>query len=84
MGAHALAPLSFRAASYSGVFTLLPLLTGEGMARHGDILREATRLSDAGLIEPMLDSRRFSLDDVGAAHTLVETRQAQGKVVITV
>ena len=29
-GLHSLAPLSFRAASYSGVFTLLPLLTGEG------------------------------------------------------
>ena len=34
---HALAPLSFRAASYSGVFTLLPMLTGEGRAHHGDI-----------------------------------------------
>ncbi len=34
-GTHALAPLSFRAASYSGVFTLLPMLTGEGRAHHG-------------------------------------------------
>src|SRR5262249_26975923 len=29
-GSHSLAPLSFRAATYSGVFTLLPLLSGEG------------------------------------------------------
>src|SRR5262249_55597675 len=29
-GTHALAPLSFKGATYSGVFTLLPLLTGEG------------------------------------------------------
>jgi NADPH2:quinone reductase len=29
-GTHALGPLSFRAATCSGVFTLLPLLTGEG------------------------------------------------------
>lgn len=29
-GTHALAPLSFRAATYSGVFTLLPLLTARG------------------------------------------------------
>jgi NADPH2:quinone reductase len=29
-GTHALAPLSFKAASYSGVFALLPLLTGDG------------------------------------------------------
>jgi NADPH:quinone reductase-like Zn-dependent oxidoreductase len=38
-GTHALAPLSFRAATYSGVFTLRPLLTGEGRAHHGEILR---------------------------------------------
>jgi NADPH:quinone reductase len=31
-GTHALGPLSFRAATYSGVFRLLPLLTGEGRA----------------------------------------------------
>ena len=35
-------------ASYSGVFTLLPLLTGEGRAHHGEILAEATRLAEAG------------------------------------
>ena len=41
-GTHALAPLSFRGGTYSGVFTLLPLLSGEGRAHHGEILREAT------------------------------------------
>ena len=51
-GTHALAPLSFRAATYSGVFTLLPMLTGEGRAHHGDILREATGLVEAGKIVP--------------------------------
>lgn len=34
-GTHALAPLSFRAATYSGVFTLLALLAGKGRARQG-------------------------------------------------
>jgi NADPH:quinone reductase-like Zn-dependent oxidoreductase len=29
-GTHSLAPLSFRGATYSGIFTLLPRLTGEG------------------------------------------------------
>jgi len=36
-GAHSLAPLSFRGATYSGVFTLLPLITGENRAHHGEI-----------------------------------------------
>ena len=39
--------LSFLGASYSGVFTLLPLLTGEGRHQYGNILREATGLVEA-------------------------------------
>ena len=35
-GTHNLAPLSFRAATYSGVFTLLPMLTGRGRQLHAD------------------------------------------------
>jgi NADPH2:quinone reductase len=81
-GTHSLAPLSFRGATYSGVFTLLPLLTGEGRAHHGQILREATRLAEAGAIRPLLDPRRFDLETVGDAYALIEQRQAQGKVVI--
>lgn len=83
-GTHALAPLSFRAASYSGVFTLLPLLTGEGRAHHGDIMREATRLAESGKILPRVDPRRFDLATVGEAYALQEQRQAQGKLVIDI
>ncbi|WP_445143559.1 zinc-dependent alcohol dehydrogenase family protein [Dyella sp. Tek66A03] len=83
-GTHALAPLSFRAATYSGVFTLLPLLTGEGRAHHGEILREATRLAEMGKLVPRIDPRRFDLTSVGDAHELLESGQAQGKVVVDV
>jgi NADPH2:quinone reductase len=83
-GTHALAPLSFRAATYSGVFTLLPLLTGEGKACHGEIMRECTRLAEAGLLATRVDARRFNLHSVGEAHALIENRQAQGKVVIDI
>lgn len=82
-GTHALGPLSFRAATYSGVFTLLPLLTGEGRPHHGDILREATRLAEAGMIQPVLDAREFDLASVDEAYALVEQRQARGKVVVS-
>jgi NADPH:quinone reductase len=83
-GTHALAPLSFRAASYSGVFTLLPLLTGEGRAHHGEILREATRLIEAGKIVPRLDPHHFNFETIEQAHALVENRTAAGKVVIDI
>jgi NADPH:quinone reductase len=83
-GTHALAPLSFRAASYSGVFTLLPLLTGQGRAHHGEILRKATKLIEAGKIVPRLDPRHFSLEMIEQAHAAIESGTAAGKIVVDV
>ena len=83
-GTHALAPLSFKAATYSGVFTLMPLLSGEGRARHGEILAEATRLAEAGHLVPRVDPAEFPLEAVGEAHDRVTDRKAAGKVVVTV
>jgi len=83
-GTHALAPLSFRAATYSGVFTMLPLLSGEGRAHHGAILREATRLVEAGQIKVTLDPRPYSLATAGAAHQAIVDGTARGKLVVDV
>jgi NADPH2:quinone reductase len=80
-GTHALAPLSFRGATYSGVFTLLPLLTGKGHAHHGEILREVAALVDAQKIRPLMHERRFSLAEIDAAHTAVKSGYL-GKVVV--
>jgi NADPH:quinone reductase len=60
------------------------LLTGKGMQHHGEILREATRLAESRMIRPIVDSRRFDLASVGDAYALVESKEAQGKVVIDV
>ncbi len=81
-GSHALAPLSFRAASYSGIFTLLPLLTGEGRAHHGEIMAEAARLADAGQLVPALDTRRFTLASVEEAYQAITEGTARGKLVV--
>ena len=83
-GAHSLAPLSFRAGTYSGVFTLLPLLTGDGRAHHGEILSRATELIEAGKLAPRVDPRIFGLEDVEAAHDAVAAGGAAGKVVVSV
>ena len=82
-GSHSLAPLSFRAATYSGVFTLLPLLTGEGRAHHGAILKQIAALAEAGKLKPFLSERRFSSADLDAAYTQVEAGSL-GKVVIEI
>lgn len=83
-GMHSLAPLSFRGASYSGVFTLLPLLTGRGRAHHGEILGQVAALADAGLLTPIVDPARYDLETVAAAHHAVEAGKTQGKVVVRV
>ena len=82
-GVHRLAPLSFRGATYSGVFTLLPILTGKGRAHHGDILREATKLAAAGKLTPLLNPKRFTFATAMEAHLAVESG-ATGKVVIDI
>jgi len=83
-GTHALAPLSFRAATYSGVFTLLPLLSGKGRAQHGAIMREATALVEAGKVRVNLDPSTYSIDTVAAAHSAVTDGIAKGKIVIDI
>src|SRR5262249_52489680 len=83
-GTHALAPLPFRAASYSGLSPWLPRLTGEGGAHHGEILAAATRLIEAGKIVPRLDPRRFMLSTIDDAYRAIKDRTAQGKLVVDI
>jgi NADPH:quinone reductase-like Zn-dependent oxidoreductase len=81
-GTHALAPLSFKSATYSGVFTLLPMLSGEGRAHHGEILSEATKLIEAGKITTRIDPRRFALGNVLDAYQALKDKTAAGRVVV--
>jgi NADPH:quinone reductase-like Zn-dependent oxidoreductase len=83
-GSHSLAPLSFKGATYSGVFTLLPMLTGKEMKHHGDILRQATGLAEAEQLRPILDKRTFSLEEVELAYEAIESGTAMGKLVVNV
>lgn len=83
-GEHKLAPLSFRGATYSGVFTLLPLLSGRHRAHHGHILANVAQLVEAGKLKVRVDARRFPLENVEAAYALVASGSAQGKVVVDI
>jgi NADPH:quinone reductase-like Zn-dependent oxidoreductase len=83
-GTHSLAPLSFRSGTYSGVFTLHPLLSGEDRIHHGEILHEAATLANRGLLRPRLHQGEFTLGTIAEAHDLVEQGQATGKVVVDV
>jgi NADPH:quinone reductase-like Zn-dependent oxidoreductase len=80
-GSHSLAPLSFRAATYSGVFTLLPLLTGVGRSHHGRILERTAELAEQGQLLPLLSEKQFGRDDIASAYEAVSSG-GNGKVVI--
>ncbi|MBA0187171.1 zinc-dependent alcohol dehydrogenase family protein [Pectobacterium odoriferum] len=81
---HNLAAGSLRCMTLSGVFVLLPMLSGLGRSHHGNILREATRLAEAGQLKPVLDPRRFSLSDAQAAQEAQKDGSAVGKLIIDV
>ncbi len=83
-GSHSLAPLSFKGGTYSGVFTLAPLLTGVGRSRHGAILTEVAALVAAGLLVPRVDPRIFTLATVADAHAAVASGAIAGKVIVSV
>jgi NADPH:quinone reductase-like Zn-dependent oxidoreductase len=83
-GTHKLAPLSFRGATYSGVFTLLPMLSGKNRRHHGNILRQATALAEAGKLKPLLSAERFTFETALEAHRAVESGKSLGKMVVEI
>lgn len=82
-GTHALAPLSFKGATYSGVFTLIPLLTGKGKKHHGEIMTEAAKLIAAGKLTVLKDAVHYKPTELHEAFKALETGINKGKVVIT-
>jgi NADPH:quinone reductase-like Zn-dependent oxidoreductase len=83
-GTHNLATGSLRSATLSGIFVLLPLLTGVGRKHHAEILGYATRLIEEGKVKPLMHAERFSLSQARQAHDAVQQGTALGKVVIDV
>lgn len=79
-----LTPLHMKNASLHVVFMLIPMLTNTGLEAHGQILRRLTEMVDAGLVEPLLDRRRFGAHEIAAAHAHLSSGAATGKVVIDI
>ncbi|MDP6543194.1 MAG: zinc-dependent alcohol dehydrogenase family protein [Phycisphaerae bacterium] len=61
----------------------LPLLTGSGRARQGEILRQAAALVEAGQLRPLIDPHTFTFAQANEAHALYESRKHIGKIVLT-
>lgn len=79
-----LTPMHVKSLTLHTIFMLTAMLNGVEPAHHAEILTRAARLADAGQLRPMLDERRFHLNDLAAAHTHLETGAAVGKIVIDI
>jgi NADPH2:quinone reductase len=60
------------------------MLTGKGRAHHGDILRQATKLAEAGKLRPLLSPERFTFETALQAHMAVESGKTVGRVVVEI
>lgn len=83
-GTHSLAPLSFRGATYSGVFTLLPLITGKGRKHHGEILTKAAKLIEEGKLSGTTNPDSFAFRDVEQTWKNINDGKVKGKIVIEI
>lgn len=72
----------FKGLSLHVVFMLIPMLHNFKRNQHAEILRDLTQISESGGLLPVLDEKRYSLEEVGQAHARLESGQAMGKVVV--
>lgn len=83
-GTHNLAPSSLRCATISGIYVLLPLISGVDRAHFGDILKEATKLVEQDKVRPLVDKRTYRLAETLKAHHDQEDGNVLGKLVIDI
>ena len=49
---------------------------------HGKILADIAKITEAGNYKPVVDEHKFSMQQIGEAHALLESGKAVGKVVV--
>lgn len=72
----------FKGLSLHVVFMLIPMLHNFKKEEHSKILEDIAKISEAGLLTPVLDENQYTLEEVGAAHSRLESGKAMGKVII--
>ncbi len=80
---HDLTPAILRSLTIHIENMSLPLLTGVGREKQGEILRQAAALVDDGKLKPLIHKQRFTFDQANEAHALYETKRHTGKIVLT-
>ncbi|MGL1861681.1 MAG: zinc-dependent alcohol dehydrogenase family protein [Pseudodesulfovibrio sp.] len=81
---HDLSLLHAKSLSLHVVFMLLPMLTGDGRALHGQILSEIANLVDEDKLAVLMDEKQFAFTEIADAHRYWASGDALGKISITV
>ena len=72
----------FKGLSLHVVFMLIPMLHNTKREAHGTILRQLAHIVEEGGLKPVLDTHKYSFDEVGQAYERLESGRAMGKVVV--
>lgn len=79
-----LTPMHSKSLTLHTIFMLTSMLNGVHPQHHGEILTKAAQLAATDQLKPLLDDRRFTLNDIAAAHGHLEAGAAVGKIVIDI
>lgn len=80
---HDLTPLHMKGLTLHVELMLLPLLTGTGRSRFGEILRQAKSLCENGHLSPLVDPEKFTFTKISDAHRKLESGTHMGKIVLS-
>jgi NADPH:quinone reductase len=72
----------FKGLSLHVVFMLIPMLHNFHRKDHANILSDLSKITESGGLKPVLDEKRFTLEEAGQAHARLESGKAMGKVVV--
>lgn len=81
-GVHDLTSMHAKGLGLEVVFSLRPFVEDTGFGNLGQRLRALSSAIDRGVIQPLLDERRFGFTEVNEAHAWLESGQAVGKVAL--
>lgn len=82
METHDLTPVHMKGLSLHVVFMLLPMLTGQDQKRHQNILKFLFEKIGEGKIRPLVDKKKFELENINEAHAYYESGKHTGKIII--
>lgn len=80
-----LSPLHAKGVSLHVVFMIIPLLYNQAgpRAAQGAALARISDLAASGSVKPLMDPHVFSFEQAGAAHALLESGKAIGKITLS-